>query len=224
MVMSDDPIIANAAAAAASPADGPPPERTAIQQTYEQLRAAAAERFEQGQRERAQVAAQTKTDAALSPVERVIAKLRAHPAFYDAKHAEHGDVMRQYHAALANDPADPAYLDADTVAAQDVAQWSTSLRERFGIEPPELHGLERGPDYDLHSGNALAYLAREGVEASVVGGLYTDFHDEATLGGGVLDDAAIERLAKRWGPKLGKAATERLTRWYREEVLGGGAP
>jgi hypothetical protein len=45
---------------------------------------------------------QAKADAAakLTPAEQAIATLRKSPAFYDAKHKDHDDVMRQYRSAV----------------------------------------------------------------------------------------------------------------------------
>jgi hypothetical protein len=64
----------------------------------------------------------------------------------------------------------------------------------------------------------LAFLARSGADADTVRGLYGDFHEAAGNGGGVLDDAAVARLEKKWAPRIGAEAVATLKRWYVEQV------
>jgi hypothetical protein len=94
------------------------------------------------------------------------------------------------------------------------------LRSRFGLAVPKLPGLEPDENCDAHSGNALAYLAREGTDPRIVQDLFTDFHKELVSGVGVLRDDQIARLEEKYTPKLGKATPARLRAWYKREVRG----
>jgi hypothetical protein len=133
------------------------------------------------------------------------------------------ETPQEIRARLANDPEDPASRTADDMAGADQsdrAEWAGTLRARFGVEVPPTPGLEPDENYDLHSGNALAYLAREGADPKTVQELFASFHEELVSGVGVLSDDQIERLEQRFAPKLGKAAAGRLKNWYKREVRG----
>jgi hypothetical protein len=108
-------------------------------------------------------------------------------------------------------------------STSEQAEWAGTMRSSFGVDIPKTPGMEPDENYDLHSGNALAYLAREGADPKTVQELFASFHEELVSGVGVLSDEQIERLEQRYAPKLGKTATERLKSWYKREVRGDGS-
>ena len=130
---------------------------------------------------------------------------------------------KELRALLANDPGDASHFTADEMATKshsDVEAWASTMRSRYGLEEPELYRLEPGEDASLHEGNALAYLARHGVEPAVAKALHADFYDALTAGVGKLDAAALDQLEHRYPAKLGAKVTADLRRWWIEEVGG----
>jgi hypothetical protein len=224
-----DPIIANAQRAAETPADGPPaPVMTPEQQKLNEMT---------GGRYAKTLAARAAAEAAKPPVveepapapptaaEKMEARRRH---LNDPKNADGVWSLDQAKAdaaradlkrLLARNPEDPASRNADNIKdAADAAEWAGTLRSRYGIQHPRF---ANGDTVDpLHEGNALAYLTREGVAPDVVKNLATDVYG-ALNGGGVLDDATIERLKSKYGGALGSDRVALLEKWYREEVLGG---
>jgi hypothetical protein len=129
--------------------------------------------------------------------------------------------MTELRRLTALHPEDPAHLNSEGAREQgDVVAWAESLRERFGVDRPKLHSVVRSEDFDTHEGDALAFLARTGADVTTVRAIYSDFHKEADNGSGVLDDAAITRLEKKYAPLLGAEAVGKLRQWYTTEIRG----
>jgi hypothetical protein len=121
----------------------------------------------------------------MSPTQRKRQELMKAPdGIYSKDPAKQKAAMAELRKLLANDAEDPGRLNAVLVNEQgvDPSEWSEALRSRFGIERPELYSVARGQDFDLHEGNALAYLAREGVAAGTVREIYRELHDRSTTG------------------------------------------
>jgi hypothetical protein len=231
--MSQDQILANAAAAAATPATGPTidavererqaitthkdwytngPEKSALLERMRRLTSApdvvAAE-----DKAKADVAAKT------SPTEKRRQELmQPGSPYWDKNHEKHAEAVAEMRKILATDTEDPA--SANAAGVEDVVAWAESMRARFGVEQPKLYTVERGEDFTYHEGNALAFLAREGASPEVVRDIYTDFHEAIDNGTGVLDDEAIDRLAKKYESRLGAKAVATLRKWYTDEVRG----
>jgi hypothetical protein len=161
--------------------------------------------------------------AARSPAERRIAELNqaGDEGIFSKDPTKQRAAMTELRRLTAMHPEDPAHLNSAGAREQgDVVAWAESLRERFGVDRPKLHSVVRSEDFDAQEGDALAFLARTGADADTVRAIYRDFHNEADNGIGVLDDAAIARLEKKYIPVLGAGAVGKLRQWY-TAVRGG---
>ena len=97
----------------------------------------------------------------------------------------------------------------------------------FGVtDPRELvqPGQREQWSGDEHQAEALLYLAREGVEASVVQEM-PDYAIKriAAYGGEPVPDHEVEHFVKRYGGKVPAPTLAKLVDWFRNEVEGGGA-
>ena len=142
----------------------------------------------------------------------------ADPALWDASSPQHEAARRELRAALAQAEQEELQRTGDE---RTVAETAESLREKFGVTMQKLpSNLERTEEYDVHATNALAYLAREGVDAATVQHLYTDFERAVISNGGQRPSAGVlDILQAKYEKSIGKAQTALLRKWIEEEVF-----
>jgi hypothetical protein len=232
----DQQTLDNAMAAEATRADGPPDAREArraelskpgdagIWSADPAKQRAAREELQQIMRSPEAIAAEQEAAAKIPASEKRRAELTRELTARDSKLTpeERAERTAELRKLLATDTEDPASANAEGVlqAGEDVNEWAETMRSRFGIEQPKLYTVERGADFDYHEGNALAFLAREGASPEVVQDIYRDFHEAIDNGTGVLDDTALDYLAKKYEGKLGAKAVATLRKWYVDEIRG----
>jgi hypothetical protein len=145
-------------------------------------------------------------------------KANANPALYDSSAPGHEAARRELRAALAQAEQEERGRSGDE---RSVSETADSLRSRFGVTQEKLpSNLERTLDYDVHSSNALQFLANEGVDAATVQSLYGDF-ERAVIGNGGArpSDAVLDVLQQKYEKQLGKATAALLRKWVDTEVF-----
>jgi hypothetical protein len=232
--MSD--VIENAQNAVNTPASGPPPVDAAEQRRQDLNRPGdegiwstdpikqrrAVDELKALARSPEAVAAEdqkrAEATAKLSPAEQTIATLRKHPAFYDQKHAEHGEIQRQYRSAIFAGMTDEERTNlADAPASE--------IRAMYGVKDPReiLQPSQRDQwNGDEHQVEAVLFLAREGVDGSVI----QEMSEHAikrisAYGGERLPDHEIERFVAKYKGKVSEGTLKTLVQWFRTEVEDG---
>jgi hypothetical protein len=149
-----------------------------------------------------------------------IAELRAHPAFFNSRHAEHAEIMRQYRSAVFS-------AMSTEEAARLAGAPDAEIRQMFGVAdartilPPTLADEWSG---DAHQGDAVLFLAREGVEPRVIAEMSEDaIRRLAAYHGDRVPDDEVEAFVGRYKNRVLEAPLTRLVKCFREEVEGGGA-
>jgi len=149
--MSTDPVIAQAAAAAATPADGPPAPvdvfKAYAEQKAQETAAADKARYEK-----------------MSPAERHIETIRKHPAFFDFNDPRRDELMRNYRIALEN-----AATPEEQAAAADVTL--NEAREFYDVPPPTLPSNIEYSEYEPWERDALVMFRQEGFDSKTARGL-----------------------------------------------------
>jgi hypothetical protein len=210
-----DDVVANAQAAAATPADGPPAE----QQDTRPYPVRWAE-AKQAETDTARTAAVEK----LSPVEQKIATLRKHPAFYDKNHPDNAKVMAEYRKALA---------EGDTPEERQtlVDSGVKGAREVFSLDVPRdiaVLGKDVAAVYEEQYANHEAELLRHARSEGWDKSLASDLRDYGVRLGIAIGDRGtpmtvdeVAEFKRTFNGRLTETQQDRLLKWFQQNVVGG---